>query len=328
MKALVTGSGGYIGTALCERLLELGIDVVGVDRYFFGRDLLGPELLEHPNFRLVEADIRSLDSSLFEGIDVVMDLAGLSNDPSCDLDAELTTAINFKGSVNVATCAKQAGVRQYIFSSSCSVYGHGSTESLRETSPLNPISAYAHAKISAEQTIRPLADQGFTVTMLRNSTVYGMSRRMRFDLVVNIMTLNAWRDGEIFVMGGGLQWRPLVHVQDVCSAFLRVMDSDHDRVQGHVYNVGSNDQNLQVRDIARMVHEVMPDTQVTAKPGDPDTRTYNVAFDKIEAELGYKALRTPIHGVMEILAGLEDGVLDGDDPRTNTVRYYQQIGVS
>jgi nucleoside-diphosphate-sugar epimerase len=325
MKILVTGAGGYIGTSLVPMFLEAGHEVIGVDRYFFGEELLGTAVLGHPRFRSVHKDIRQLTKDDLAGVDAVIDLAGLSNDPACDLDPRLTEEVNQRGGLNVAACAKAAGVRRYVYSSSCSVYGQGETLTLTEESPLHPVSAYARAKIEVEKGLHELASDDFCVTLLRNATVYGYSGRMRFDLVINVMTLYAWRDRRIFVMGGGKQRRPLVHVKDVANAFQLVLDADPDSVRGETFNVGSNGQNFQVAQLANVVKGVLPSTELIEVPGDADPRSYDVCFDKISRVLGFEAKRTPVDGILEVKDALDRLVVDPSDLRTTTVKYYQYL---
>src|SRR5665213_641055 len=214
-KIFLTGAGGYIGPVMVEHFLSAGQQGIGVDRFYFGKEILGSEIFNNQRFTLLQKDIRELTPEDMKGCDVVIDLAGLSNDPTCDLKPNLTFSINFKGGVNVAECAKKAKVPRYLYSSSCSVYGLGATQQLSEKSETNPQSYYAKGKVDVEKRLLELADGDFSVTILRNATVYGLSKRMRFDLVINIMTLKAWKERRIFILGGGKQWRPLVHVRDV-----------------------------------------------------------------------------------------------------------------
>lgn len=321
---LVPGGAGYIGSVLVGQLLTKGHRVRVLDRLFFGVQAI-EQYRSHPNFRLLQDDVRYFDEGFLEGVDVVMDLSGIANDPSCDLDPEATTSINHRGPVRVATLAKKMGVSRYIFSSSCSIYGQGDGVALGEDAPKRPVSAYARAKIDAETELLALADGGFSVTVLRNATVYGYSPRMRFDLVVNMMTMYAWKNRKIHVLGGGRQWRPLVHVRDVCSAFVLVMDADPSAVNGEAFNVGSTEQNYQVQQIASMVRDVVPYVVVETVPDDPDKRSYNVSCDKIKERVGFRVERTVLEGIVEVKQALENGLVDPDDIRTVTMRYYRYL---
>lgn len=322
---LVTGAGGYIGTVLVKQLLDAGHSVVGVDRYFFGQELLGADVLANRRFKLYRQDLRQLSERDFKDVDVVMDLAGLSNDPTCDLDPEITRKINYLGSLNAAKAAKAARVPRYIYSSSCSVYGEGEEQRLTETSPMRPVSAYAQAKVDSEKSLSEMAGKDFSVSILRNATVYGYSNRMRFDLVINMMTLYAWRNKKIFIVGGGKQWRPVVHVADVARAFVATMNAPVEAVNHQVFNVGSNEQNFQVLQIANAVRNVLTDTEVVMVPSDDDKRTYNVAFDKIAECLNFKVSKTPLDGIREVKEALDSGAVNPDDPRTTTLKYYQYL---
>jgi nucleoside-diphosphate-sugar epimerase len=340
---LVTGGAGYIGSVVTEQLLDAGHRVKVLDRLFFGRQLLAP-LEKREGLTIIKDDIRYLDASVFEGVDVVMDLAGISNDPSADLAPSITEDINFGGAVHTGRLAKEAGVSRYIYSSSCSVYGHNGAENpygngnghgngsngngnghkLVETSPKAPVSLYAKTKIAAEDELLKMHDDNFTVVLLRNATVYGLSYRMRFDLVINLMTLSAYKNRRLFVLGGGAQWRPLVHVHDVGRAFVLAMDSAKEKVAGRAFNVGSNDQNFQIYQIAQMVRDVVPHTDLEIVPDDPDKRSYNVSFDRIEQELGFKAEKSPYEGIVEVKQALERGRVQ-ESIRTKTVHFYQYL---
>jgi nucleoside-diphosphate-sugar epimerase len=337
---LVTGGAGYIGSVVTEQLLDAGHRVRVLDRLFFGRHLLAP-LEKRDGLTIVKDDIRYVGPEVFEGVDVVMDLAGISNDPSADLAPGITEDINFGGAVHTGRLAKEAGVGRYIYSSSCSVYGHNGAESaygngnghgngngndhrLVETSPKAPVSLYAKTKIAAEDELLRMHDDSFTVVLLRNATVYGLSYRMRFDLVINLMTLSAYKNRKLFVLGGGAQWRPLVHVHDVGRAFLMAMDAAREKVGGRAFNVGSNDQNFQIYQIAQMVRDVVPHTDLEIVPDDPDKRSYNVSFDRIEQELGFKAEKSPYEGIVEVKQALERGRIQ-ESIRTKTVHYYQYL---
>jgi nucleoside-diphosphate-sugar epimerase len=320
---LITGGGGYIGSVLTEMALDAGHRVRLLDRLFFGRSILS-DLEKRDNLEICKEDVRYVPASVFEGVDVVMDLAGISNDPACDLDPRVTEEVNLVGPVRVARLAKEAGVERYIFSSSCSIYGQGQSELLDENSPKAPVSLYAKTKIDAEEQIAKLGDGRFSVTFLRNATAYGLSHRMRFDLVINIMTLYAYRDRRIYVLGGGKQWRPVVHVKDISKAFLTVMDAERGKVAGEAFNVGSSEQNYQVYQIAQMIRDVVPHTNLEMVPDDPDKRSYNVDFSKIARVLGYRVDKTPYEGIVEIKQALEHGKIE-DTIRTRTVSFYRYL---
>jgi nucleoside-diphosphate-sugar epimerase len=320
---LVSGGGGYIGSVLTEMLLNAGHRVHVLDRFFFGRDAIAS--LDHSDrLKLLQEDVRYAGKDVFDGVDVVMDLAGISNDPASDLAPDITEQINFGGPVHLATLAKGAGVPRYIFSSSCSIYGHGQGERLDEESSKAPVSLYARTKIQAEEQLAALNAPNFSVTFLRNATVYGLSHRMRFDLVINLMTLFAWKNRRIFVMGGGRQWRPVVHVKDVARAFMLMMEAPVEKISGQAFNVGSNEQNYQIYRLAQMVRDVIPHTELEVVPDDPDKRTYNVAFDKIRDVLDFQVEKSPYEGIVEVKQALEQGRTE-DTIKTKTVHYYQYL---
>lgn len=324
MKVLLIGGGGYIGTILSEQLLERGDEVVVFDRFYFGDGLLDPLAAAHGDrLTRVRGDSRTIEPEHFRGVDAVVVLAALSNDPSCDLDPMLTEDINRTGTLRGARLAKQAGVSRLVFSSSCSIYGAGVDGHLTEESPKNPVSLYAKLKIEAEAALLEMASDDFTVTFLRNATVYGLSPRMRFDLVVNLMTLHASRNQKIYVLGGGLQWRPLVHVRDVGRAFLLALDAPREQVHRQAFNVGSDEQNYQVRTIASIVASVVPGTEIELVPDDPDKRSYNTSFQKIHDRLGFRAEHTVEQAAQEIHLALRRGLDDGI--RTRTLGFYKYL---
>ena len=320
---LVTGAGGYIGSVLCELLLDAGHEVRGLDRMFFGAETLA-HVQDHPKFRLYKEDIRDVGPEPFEGAEAVIHLAGISNDPACDLDPQITQEVNVDGTRQIAKQAREAGVSRFLFSSSCSVYGASGGDMLDESSPQAPVSLYARTKIESENDLMAMHGDDFAVTMLRNGTVYGISPRMRFDLVINLMTLYAIRQRKIFVLGGGQQWRPLVHVYDGARSFVEVMNAPIDKVAGEVFNVGETDQNFQTVRIAQMVRDVLPYTDVEMVPDDPDRRSYRVAFDKIRDVLGFEIVRTPHEGIVEVKQALERASVD-DGIRSRTVDYYRYL---
>ena len=319
---MVTGAGGYIGTQLVRDLVNSGHEVTAVDRYFFGKEPLA-EFVGNNKVNILQKDIRDLNAKDFSGHDAVCDLACLSNDPAGEIDPELTYLINRDGRIHVAKTAKSAGVEKYIISSSCSVYGKGEEPQLSETSKTNPISVYAKSTLEAEQHNLSIADSNFSVTALRNATVFGLSTRMRFDLVVNLMTLTAFQKGRIIVMGGGLQWRPLVHLSDVSKAFLNVIGAKKDKVNKEVFNIGLD--NFQIKNLAYLVREELPfPVEIDIAPDDADKRDYNVVFSKAESVLGFKAESNVIQGIKEIYLALKSGSVDVG-PKTITVQWYKNI---
>jgi nucleoside-diphosphate-sugar epimerase len=319
---MVTGAGGYIGTQLVRDLVKAGHEVTAVDRFFFGKEPLS-EFVGNKKVTIKQKDIRDLDQNDFKGHDAVCDLACLSNDPAGEIDPQLTYQINRDGRIHVAKVAKLAGVRKYIISSSCSVYGTGEESQLSETSKTNPISIYAKSTLEAEQENLSIADNNFAVTALRNATVFGLSTRMRFDLVVNLMTLSAFQKGRIIVMGGGLQWRPLVHLSDVSKAFITVISEDSNLVNKEIFNIGYK--NFQIKSLAYLVRDELSfPVEIDVAPDDTDKRDYNVSFEKATDKLGFTAQVDVTHGIREIFAALKSGKVD-TSIKTITVQWYRNI---
>lgn len=324
MKILLTGVGGYLGTVMCEMLLNEGYEVIGVDRFFFGIDRIN-HLTSYINFKHIRIDVRDIDKKLLEEVDTIIDLAGISNDPAVDLDNIISKSINLDGTLRLASLAKESAVKQYFFSSSCSVYGEGSDKILNEESRLAPVSLYAHLKTQAEDGLLKLADSKFNVTILRNGTIYGYSSRMRFDLIVNLMTLHAYKNGKIFITGGGNQWRPLIHVKDVSKAFLLLTKTNPEKINKQVFNVGSNEQNFKVVNVANYIKEIMPNTIIEMVPDDIDKRSYHVCFDKIKNELDFEVNYSLKDGIKEIRDSLLNGLVNHEDLKCYTVKYYKYL---
>lgn len=322
-RILITGAGGYIGSKMVLRYLELGYTIIALDTYFFG-DVFN-DLRRNSQLTILKKDIRSITKSLLKNVYAVIDLAAISNDPASEINPSLTYEINCKGVLHVASLAKAMGVKKYIFSSSCSVYG-GGIGILDETSPTFPLSTYAKTKIEAEKNLLALADNDFAVTIMRNATVYGVSeKRMRFDLIVNIMTLHALRKNKIYILGGGKQWRPLIHIDDCIQAFLHVLqEEDLSKIQKQIFNVGSNKETFQVLEIAEKVKKHFPHVTIESVPDDLDKRNYHASFNKIKKVLGFKPKRTIDNSVTEIKQALQKGTIE-DTIRTRTFEYYRYL---
>lgn len=284
---LVTGAGGFIGSSLVPLLVDAGHHVKAVDTFWFGEGLLP----KHQSVALINADVRHIDDSLFDDVDVVVDLAALSNDPCGEAFKTETWEINHKARINTATLAKQAGVKRYILASSCSVYGF-SEQLLDECSAVSPLTTYAEANVAAENDTLALATDDFSVTALRMATLFGYAPRMRLDLVVNSMCYSAWRYNEITIAGGGTQERPLLYVKDAAQAMLTVAATSVDKVHGQIFNVGNNSLNYTINEIAaRVSSEVENITSrdpILRHCGPQDLRSYNVSFDKLVSTIGWQ----------------------------------------
>lgn len=323
MQILVTGGAGYIGSVMIRLLLERGYKVKCLDRFFFGEEALSDEI-SNPNLELTKDDIRWFNPEILNGVDAVADLASLSNDPSGELDPSKTFDINYLGRVRVAKLSKEYGVKRYILASSCSVYGFREDSVLDEKSPTNPLTTYAKSNLMAEEDVLALSDSDFCVTILRQATVYGLSWRMRFDLAINGMVLGLFKNREIPVMRDGNQWRPFVHVKDTSKAFVTVMESPEEKVNGEIFNVGSNEQNYQIRPLAEIVGEALPIPLKIEWYGSPDKRSYRVNFDKIKKSLGFRPDYTPREGALEVYGALKSGKIT-DSTKTRTVEWYKHL---
>jgi len=323
MRVLVTGGAGYIGSVLMRMLLDKGYKVLCLDRLFFGRETLA-DVLGDPNFELLKDDIRWFDPKVLEGVHIVMDLASLSNDPSGELNPAKTIDINYLGRVRVAKLSKRYSVERYILASTCSVYGFHEDTILDEASATNPLTTYAKANVMAEEDILPLASRDFSVTVLRQATVYGISPRMRFDLAINGMTLSLFKDKKIKVMRDGSQWRPFIHVKDTSRAFINVIEAPTDSVNGQIFNVGSNDQNFQILPLANTICKAVGIDPEIQWYGSPDNRSYRVNFDRIRSCLSFAAEFVPSDGVKEIYEALQNGKLI-ESAKTRTVDWYRHL---
>ncbi len=282
MKVLVTGTEGYLGCLLAPELLRDGHDVLAVDTGFYKAGWLynGVDATAHTLVR----DIRHLTVDDLEGVDAIVHMAELSNDPLGQLSPTITYEINHAGSVHLATLAKQAGVSRFVYMSSCSVYGVAEGE-VDETSPVNPQTAYADCKTLVERDLLAMADDSFSPTFMRNATAFGASPRMRFDIVLNNLSGLAWTEKKIAMVSDGSPWRPLVHAMDIGQAIRRVLDAPRDLVHGEIFNVGSSEQNYRVRDIAEIVSDVFPGCELSFGQSSGDNRSYKVSFEKINNKL-------------------------------------------
>jgi nucleoside-diphosphate-sugar epimerase len=313
MRIVVTGHAGYIGSVFVPIAKDAGHEVVGLDSFFFeGCDFgRAPEAV-----RSIRRDVREVSPSDLEGVDAVVHLAAISNDPMGNLDPARTYEINHEASVELARIAKEAGVSRFVFSSSCSLYGAASpVEFLTETAAFNPVTPYGVSKVLVERDVSELADDAFTPVFLRNATVYGDSPRLRLDLVVNDLVASVHTTGEILIKSDGTPWRPLVHVEDVATAFLAALEAPREAVHNEAFNIGRTQENYQIRDVADIVTEMVSGSRVTyAEGGGPDERCYRVHFGKAEASLpGFEPKWTVPDGVRQLIDAYRKYELDGSD---------------
>lgn len=287
MKVLVTGTEGYLGCLFAPLLLERGHEVTAVDTGFYKVGWLynGTELTA----KTLNKDIRHITLEDLQGIDAIVHMAELSNDPTGQLSPTITYDINHKGSVRLAELAKQAGVRRFVYMSSCSVYGVATDGDVTEESEINPQTAYAECKALVERDVKPMADDSFSPTFMRNATAFGASPRMRFDIVLNNLSGLAWTTKEIKMVSDGTPWRPLVHGLDIAKALICVLEAPRDVVHNQVFNVGDSANNYRVKEIAEIVAESFPGCQLSFGTQGADNRSYRVSFEKINTQLpGFK----------------------------------------
>lgn len=324
MRILVTGHLGYIGTVLTPMLLSAGHDVEGLDSDLYERCTFA-QGGEVPDIPWIRKDVRAVEPGDLLGFDAVMHLAGLSNDPLGNFRPETTFSINYEGTMQVARAAKAAGVERFIFSSTCSNYGASGSSFIDENSPFNPVTPYGESKVRSEQELADLIDDDFCVTNLRSATAYGLGPRLRFDLVLNNLVAWAVTTGRIHMKSDGMSWRPITHIKDIAQAFKCVAEAPQDVVRGEAFNVGVTEHNYQVRDLAAIVADVVPDCELQfAEGAGPDTRSYRVNCDKIARTLpAFKPQWTPHLGAQEIYEACRNSNLtleEFEGPR------YQRIG--
>jgi nucleoside-diphosphate-sugar epimerase len=303
MKILITGTEGYIGARMGPILAARGHDITGLDTGFYRDGCLYLDPVGMPvGPCTIFKDLRTVSPDDLAGFDAVVHLAELSNDPLGENRPEVTFKINHEGSVQIATAAKQAGVKRFIYASSCSVYGIGSGDDfLDETSPTNPQTTYAQCKVNVERDVKPLADADFCVSFLRNATAYGPSPRMRFDIVLNDLAALAWTTKKIAMVSDGSPWRPIVHIEDIIEAVRCTLEAPVAAVNGETFNVGATRENYRIREIAEIVAHAFSGCEVSAGPPSGDNRSYRVSFDKIRSKLpGFQAGWTARRGAEEL----------------------------
>jgi len=307
MKVLVVGGAGYIGSILVRRLLERGYKVTVLDNLLYGEDGIR-ELYGRENFKFVKGDVLHIDEVIeaMQDVDAVIHLAAVVGDPSCKLKPKETIEINYLAAKNLAESCKYLQIPRFIFASTCSVYGFNEGVCTEETEP-NPLSLYAETKLMSEEGILSLADDTFFPTVLRFATVYGWSPRMRFDLVVNLLIAKAIFEGEITVYGRGKQYRPFVHVRDVARAIIKVLEAPLEKVGGEIFNVGSDEQNYSIAEMAHIIHENIPDSEIVFVDQKEDERSYRVSFEKIKETMGFEAKYSIKDAVLEIKREIEKG---------------------
>lgn len=331
MKVLVTGSEGYIGAVLRDRLLARGHEVVGLDTGYFDECDFHTAPTRIP---VIKRDLRDVALADVQGFDGVIHLAALSNDPLGELQPSVTEAINTQASIRLAKLVKQSGVSRFLFASSCSMYGQGGGQGLTEESPFKPQTAYAQSKVDVESALADLADDQFSPVCLRNATAFGLSSRMRFDLVVNNLVGWAWTSERIVLTSDGSPWRPLVHTEDIAKAFVCALEAPRDAVHNTAFNVGANDHNFQIATIAAIVANHFPGCAVEVGPSTGDTRTYNVDFTKIHTSLpGFDGIDYPIDQGIEELKQVCDRIALNDEQfhgrlytRLKQIRHLQETG--
>lgn len=313
MKVLVTGHHGYIGSVVAPSLREAGHDVVGLDTFFYRGCDFGKDGEWKPT---LELDVRDAGAAMLEGFDAIVHLAALSNDPLGDLEPEWTYSINFHGTVALARAAKEAGVPRFVFASSCSMYGAAEGDELiGEDAPLHPLTPYAESKVRAEEALQELVGDGFSPVSMRNATAYGVSERLRLDVVLNNLVAWAHTTGAIRLLSDGMSWRPLVHVRDIARATAALLDAPADEVAGEAFNIGSASQNYRIRHLADVVKHRLPDCEIAfAGDASPDPRSYRVDFSKFTSRFPDCVFEwTAERGVDELVRAYESDGLTLED---------------
>jgi nucleoside-diphosphate-sugar epimerase len=332
MRVLVTGHRGYIGVEMVPALRAAGHEVVGLDTGLYDECDFSepPEVVE-----TVEIDLRDVTAADLDGVDAVVHLGALSNDPLGDLNPELTYDINLHASVRLAEAAKEAGVGRYLFASSCSLYGAGGDGLLDETAEFNPVTPYGASKVRVEQEVSKLADESFSPVYLRNATAYGVSRRLRADVVVNNLVGHAVTTGKVLMQSDGSPWRPLVHIRDIIAAFTACLAAPRGAIHDEAFNIGKEGENYRIREVAEIVKEVVPGCEIAFAAGaSPDTRNYRVDFSKIQRHVPeFQPEWTVRRGIEELYEAFTRANLTEHDwtdwryYRLPTIRHLQEDGV-
>ncbi len=311
MRVLVTGHAGYIGSVMVPILLEAGHEVTGLDTHLYdsctfgGNGTVAPEIVK---------DIRDVELEDLAGFDAVIHLAALSNDPLGYLNPELTYEINHRAAVRLGELAKEAGVKRFLMSSSCSTYGASGDDLIDESAEFRPVTPYGESKVWAERDLSKLADENFSPVFLRSSTAYGVSPRLRFDLVLNNLTAWAYATGRVYLKSDGTPWRPIVHIEDISRTFLAALEAPRKLVHNQAFNVGSSAENYQISELADIVVRLVPDAHVDYAPGaGPDKRCYRVSCDKLERQLGFRTRWTAEAGVRELLEAFRRTQISPDE---------------
>ena len=297
MKIFLTGNKGYVGNVLAEKFVKQNYEVTGCDMEFYPQEFVTSN---QDKVTSLKKDIRDITKDDLVGHSVIAHLAALSNDPLGEINSSLTQDINYLATIKLAKLSKEAGVERFIFSSSCSTYG-ATDEVVNESGVLSPITEYAKSKVNSETKILELKDEHFSPIILRSATAYGISPSQRLDLVVNNLTCSAFTTGSVKLLSDGTSWRPLVHVEDMSDAFIDVVKSPLEKVSGQIFNVGSNDENYMVKEIAGYVEEIVPNSKIEySKDASKDSRSYRVEFDKIHDVIGYKTKWKLKDGIKQI----------------------------
>jgi nucleoside-diphosphate-sugar epimerase len=329
MRVLVTGHNGYVGTVLTPMLVEAGHEVVGMDTNLYQAATFGDD--DASNALLsIDKDVRDVTRKDLDGFDAILHLAGLSNDPLGDLNPELTYEINHRASVRMAEMAREVGVERFIFSSSCSNYGAGVDDWLSEASAFNPVTPYGRSKVMVEQDVAKLADDRFSPTFLRSATAYGVSPRLRFDLVINNLTAWAFTTGLVYLKSDGTPWRPVVHIRDMALAFVAALHAPRESIHNEAFNVGRPEENYRIRELAEIVAEVVPGSRVEfAEGASPDKRNYRVDSSKIARVLPeYKPQWTARMGAQELYEAYQKIGLQVDEfegPRYRRIDHIKML---